>query len=215
MKVVVIGGSGATGRYLIRELLASEKVTMVTALLRRPFFDSHPKLNQIIVDFDRQGELDIQGDIAFSCLGTTLEAAGSKEKQWKVDYDYQYSFAQLASKGRIPTFVLVSAYGSNKNSAIFYSSMKGKLEEAVIQLDFEHTYIFQPGMLDRPDTDRKYEKLFVRLTNGIAKLGLFKNYRATHVADLAHAMIVCAMTRKDKRKRILTPEIHELARQKG
>jgi hypothetical protein len=67
-------------------------------------------------------------------------------------------------------------------------------------------------MLDRPDTDRKYEKLFVRLTNGIAKL--FKNYQATHVADLAHAMIVCVMTRKDKMKRILTPEIHELARQK-
>ncbi|HRG43056.1 MAG TPA: hypothetical protein PKY97_01275, partial [Saprospiraceae bacterium] len=67
MKVVVIGGSGATGRHLVRELLASDKVSMVTALLRRPFFEAHPKLNQIIVDFDHLTDLEILGDIAFSC----------------------------------------------------------------------------------------------------------------------------------------------------
>ena len=40
--------------------------------------------------------------MAFSCLGTTLKAAGSKEKQWKVDFDYQYE-ANIPDVG---TFVI-------------------------------------------------------------------------------------------------------------
>jgi hypothetical protein len=121
------------------------------------------------VDFDHLTDLEILGDIAFSCLGTTLEQRDQR-KAMEGGLRVPIFFCSTCLKMPNTDVCVGFCLWLQQNSAIFYSSMKGKLEEAVVQLDFEHTYIFQPGMLDRPDTDRKYEKLFVRLTNGIAKL---------------------------------------------
>ena len=78
MKAIVIGGTGATGAYLLQELLASDRITSVTALTRRAISVDHPRLNQQIVDFEQLEDVSISGDLAFSCLGTTRKAAGSK-----------------------------------------------------------------------------------------------------------------------------------------
>ena len=55
----------------------------------------------------------------------------AKEAQRKVDFDYQLQFAKTAKENGVEDFVLVSAYGANPNSKIFYSRMKGELEEEV------------------------------------------------------------------------------------
>ena len=80
MKAVIIGGTGATGRELVLQLLADPKISQVIVLVRRPFFSPDPKLLEVEVDFDKLEEYRpyIIGDIAFSTLGTTLAAAGSK-----------------------------------------------------------------------------------------------------------------------------------------
>ena len=38
----------------------------------------------------------------FSCLGTTLKAAGSKDKQWYIDYQIPLQFAQIAKRNGVP-----------------------------------------------------------------------------------------------------------------
>ena len=48
----------------------------------------------------------------FSCLGTTLKDAGSKEAQKKVDFDYQYEFAKAAKENEVEDYILVSALRS-------------------------------------------------------------------------------------------------------
>ena len=45
----------------------------------------------------------IKGDILFSALGTTIKDAGSKDKQFLVDYTYQYEFAKIASENGVDT----------------------------------------------------------------------------------------------------------------
>lgn len=210
MKAIVIGASGATGKFLVQELLDSPSYSSVTVLLRRAM-DSHPKLIQIVVDFDNlENYADaIQGDVAFSCLGTTLKAAGSKEAQWKIDYDYQYKFAELAKRNAVPTFVLVSAINANPNSSVFYSKMKGQLEEAIIALKFDTTTIFQPSILERPNSDRAGERFALSLMRMTANLGLFKNHRPTHVHDLAKAMLH-SVEKSSGVKRYKVKEIHGL-----
>ncbi|KXK16928.1 MAG: semialdehyde dehydrogenase NAD-binding protein, partial [Candidatus Parvibacillus calidus] len=116
MKAIVIGGTGATGAYLLQELLASDRITSVTALTRRAISVDHPRLNQQIVDFEQLEDVSISGDLAFSCLGTTRKAAGSKKAQWRVDHDYQLAFARMARKANVPVFTLMSSMGSDKNS---------------------------------------------------------------------------------------------------
>ncbi len=195
MKAVIIGPTGATGRELLELLIAAEEVDEVVALVRKPFAVTHPKLRALVVDFDRVEDWGsyISGDVAFSCLGTTLRAAGGKEAQYKVDFGYQYTFARLAREHHVPTFVLISSSGANPKSTLFYPRMKGELEQAVAALKFEHFIVFRPGPLVRPDTDRAGEKAGVAVISFLNKLGLLRNMGPLAVKDLAGLMLRYAL----------------------
>lgn len=206
MKAVVIGGSGATGMALINQLLSDNSYTKIVSLVRKQSNIKHHKLNEIIIDFNNLDNFknDIIADVAFSCLGTTLKAAGSKKKQWKIDYEYQYEFARMAKENGIEQFVLVSSVGANSKSNFFYTKMKGQLEESILKLDFKQTIIFQPPSLIRPNTDRKGEKLMINLLNVLNSMGLFKSLKPLPVSDLAEAMIL-SLVELPEGKHILKP----------
>lgn len=190
MKAVVIGGTGATGRELVLQLLEDRRVESVTVLVRRPFFPSEPKLKEVVVDFDRLEDyrVFIDGDTAFSTLGTTLKAAGSKEAQWVVDYDYQLKFAALCKLNRISTFVLLSSAQASVTSRFHYTKMKGLLEEAVNALNFPKLVIVRPGPIDRPNTDRRGERIAVKALKFLNSYGLFKTYKPISTMELAKAI---------------------------
>lgn len=191
MKAVVIGGSGATGKFLVERLLAADWITDVVVLLRRNAFPHNPKLTQIIVDFDCLEDWSsfITGDIAFSCMGTTLKQAGSKKAQWKVDYDYQYTFADIAARNKIPIFVLLSSQNADAGSFFFYMKMKGELEQNIEKLQFSKLIIHQPGMLIRPETERLGEKIGLKVLTFLNNIGLFIRLAPTHVSVIACAML--------------------------
>ena len=131
----------------------------------------------------------LHGDVAFSCLGTTLAVAGSKEAQWRVDYDYQYAFAQQCKANGVPTFVLISAAGATAQSKLFYNRMKGQLEDAVKALGFPRLLIFQPSVLIRSNSDRGAENFSVKAIYFLNKIGLFKRYRPMPTEILAEKML--------------------------
>lgn len=191
MKAVIIGATGATGRSLTEQLLKDASVTEVTVLVRRRYFPPQNKLREIVVHFDEIENFsgEITADIAFSCLGTTLKLAGSKEVQWKVDFDYQHRFARIIAKNNISTFFLLSSLGANENSKFFYSRMKGALETAIIKSEFPRLVIFRPGPLIRPNTDRLGEKLSIPAIRLLNAAGILRQYRPVLVDDLARAMI--------------------------
>lgn len=89
MKALIIGATGATGKELVDRLLGDNNYASVSVFVRRPFGKSHPKLTEHIVDFSDVNSFQdlITGDVLFSCLGTTLKDAGSKDNQWKIDFD--------------------------------------------------------------------------------------------------------------------------------
>jgi uncharacterized protein YbjT (DUF2867 family) len=191
MKALVIGATGATGKDLVNQLLNDQDFEEVDVFVRKPIDIQNNKLNVHVVNFEKPEEWKnmINGDVAFSCLGTTLKTAGSKEAQRKVDYDYQYEFAKAAKENNVEDYILVSAYGANPNSKIFYSKMKGELEEAVKQLHFTKITIFKPGMLERKDSDRTGEVLGSRIIKFANKLGLLESQKPLPTNILAKAMI--------------------------
>jgi len=190
MKALIIGATGATGKDLVTLLLNDDTYTEVHCFVRKPLALTHPKLHAHVVNFDTpEAWADLlQGDVAFSCLGTTLAVAGSKEAQWRVDYDYQYAFAQQCKANGVPTFVLVSAAGAKAQSKLFYNRMKGQLEDAVKALDFSCLLIFQPSVLIRSNSDRSGENFTVKALKFLNKIGLFKRYRPMPTAVLAQRM---------------------------
>ena len=179
MKALIIGATGATGKDLVTQLLADDTYSEVHCFVRKPLALSHPKLHAHVVDFETpEAWADLlRGDVAFSCLGTTLAVAGSKEAQWRVDYDYQYNFAKHCYNNGVPTFVLVSAAGAKAPSKLFYNRMKGQLEDAIKALGFARLLIFQPSVLVRKGSDRKGEQFGLKMIVFLNKLGLFKRYR--------------------------------------
>ena len=190
MKALIIGATGATGKDLLSQLLADDTYSEVHCFVRKPLALSHPKLHTHVIDFETpEAWADLlQGDVAFSCLGTTLAAAGSKEAQWRVDYDYQYNFAEHCRNNGVPTFVLISAAGAKAPSKLFYNRMKGQLEDAVKELGFPSLLIFQPSVLIRSNNDRGAENFSVKTIHFLNKIGLFKRYRPMPTTVLAQKM---------------------------
>ena len=190
MKALIIGATGATGKDLVTQLLADDTYSEVHCFVRKPLALTHPKLHAHVVDFETPevwADL-LRGDVAFSCLGTTLAVAGSKEAQWRVDYDYQYNFAEHCRNNGVPTFVLVSAAGAKAQSKLFYNRMKGQLEDAIKALGFPRLLIFQPSVLVRKESDRKGEQFGLKMIVLLNKLGLFKRYRPIPTSVLAEKM---------------------------
>ena len=191
MKALIIGATGATGKDLVTQLLTDDSYSEVHCFVRNPLALTHPKLHAHVVNFDTpEAWADLlHGDVAFSCLGTTLAVAGSKEAQWRVDYDYQYAFAEHCKNNGVSTFVLVSAAGAKAQSKLFYNRMKGALEEAVKKLNFPRLLIFQPSILIRSNSDRSGENFTVKAIHFLNKIGLFKRYRPMPTEILAEKIL--------------------------
>lgn len=187
MKALLIGATGSTGKFLLDELIQDDDYTSISIFVRRPTGRSHPKLTEYVIDFSNleQYKEYITGDVLFSCLGTTLKAAGSKEKQWEIDFNIPALFATIARSNRVNSFVLVSSAGASAKSMIFYSKMKGELETAITELDFGQYIIFRPGSLLRQDTDRAGEKIMVNALGFFNSIGLFKKYKPLPTQILA------------------------------
>lgn len=194
MKAIVIGATGATGRDLVRLLLEDQDIEEVRVFARRELGYTHPKLSVRLVDFEAIDSWAdaIEGDILFSTLGTTLKQAGSQQKQWRIDYDYQYEVARAARGNGVQTLVLVSSVNANARSKIFYPRMKGALEEAVRALSFARTIIMRPPSLIRKDSDRLGERIAVRLLIWFNRMGWMKSMAPITTEELAQRMIMAA-----------------------
>jgi uncharacterized protein YbjT (DUF2867 family) len=190
MKALIIGATGATGKDLVNVLLSDPTYTEVVIFVRRPSGRTHSRLTEILTDFDKIEEVSehIKGDVLFSCLGTTLKAAGSKEKQYHIDYEIPLKFAEIAKMNGVEGTVLLSAYGASFKSNVFYSKIKGELEEAIEHLAFKQYIIFRPGMLLRKDTDRTGERIGSVVLNVLNRIGLIRKFRPLPTIVLAEKM---------------------------
>ena len=199
MHALLIGATGATGKDLLDLLLNDDDFDRVDIFVRRSVDRTHEKLSVHVIDFDQpeQWRDQVKGDVVFSCLGTTLKAAGSKEAQWRIDYDYQYEFAKAARENGVGNYVLVSSSGASPNSFLFYPRMKGQLEDAIKSLGFSKVSIFNPPILERKNTDRSGEVIGLKVIRFVNRLGLFCSQRPMPTEVLAQALINAAKLNED------------------
>jgi len=208
LNALVIGATGATGQEIVSQLLEDDSFNSVSIFVRKDPNITHSKLKTYVIDFSKLEEYKelIKGDVLFSCLGTTLRDAGSKEKQYLVDYTYQYEFAKIASDNGVPIYSLISSTGANENSPFFYPKIKGKLEEAVKKLPFKIVQIFQPPTLIRQkNLIRLGEKIGIKIFGFLNSFGILKSQKPLPVSNLAKVMVEnLKMKQKEKVKTIKT-----------
>lgn len=95
--------------------------------------------------------------------------------QWKINYDYQFQFAQVARENGVSHYAPVSALGANAKSKAFYTRLKGQLDEVVQKLGFPYCVILRPPMLEPPNTDRVGEKIGLIVIKGLDIIGWLKS----------------------------------------
>lgn len=189
---LVIGATGLVGRQLVELLLADDRYAEVVVFARKSTRITHPKLIEHLVDFSVSDTWRgfVRGDVLFSALGTTRAKAGSKARQYEIDYTYQYNFAASAAANGVKDYVLVSSLGANASSPFFYLRIKGELEEAVAKLPFLKVVVLRPAQLygDRAEP-RPGEQFGLRVTRGLNRIGILRGRRPIPALTVARAMI--------------------------
>ena len=203
MKVVVAGGTGLTGGFLIHELENDSSFESIVAITRKAR-KSSDKTTWKTIDFEDSRtleEITKDVDVVFCCLGTTIKKAGSKDQFRKVDYEYVVNLAKAARSNNVRQFSLMSAVGADAKSKAFYNRVKGEVEEAVRGLGFDELILFQPSLLLGPREESRlgekigtiFGKLFSPLLFGAAV-----KYHPIHVSKIAKAMVSEAKIEGDR-----------------
>ena len=143
---MLAGATGLVGGHILQLLLNDPGVSCIHALSRKPLRVSHPKLQIHIVDFTSLPQLP-RADEAYLALGTTIKVAGSKEAFRAVDFDANLAVAQAAIRAGVSRTGLVSAGGASVRSSMFYTRVKGELEDALRALPLTTLVIARPSLL--------------------------------------------------------------------
>jgi uncharacterized protein YbjT (DUF2867 family) len=214
---LIIGATGLVGSHLLDMLLKDDNFSKVKVFTRRTTGQKSDKLEEQIIHFDDPDEWEsfVKGDVLFSALGTTIKKAGSQEEQYKIDFTYQYRMAEIAARNGVACLVLVSSAGADSGSRIFYSRMKGKLEEAIKKLSFNQIRILQPGILDGDRNEsRPMEKLAISIARGLKYIPGINKYRPVHAEIVARAMIHASLSQQGGVKTYSLEEVFDLAKSK-
>lgn len=193
-RVLLAGATGLVGGECLARLAADETVSGITALVRRAPADSSRygrKVGFAQVDFDRLEERRalFSVDQVVCALGTTIKQAGSREAFRRVDFDYPLTIARRALEGGARHFLLVSSLGADAKSSVFYSRVKGELEQAVLALGYPAVTIVRPSLLlgDRQE---------FRLGEEIAKRFAWatpRKYRPVRASDVAATLVAATL----------------------
>jgi uncharacterized protein YbjT (DUF2867 family) len=198
---LIVGATGLVGNELMNLLPNHPGYETVRVFTRKRMSVDHPKLDQIIVDFDSldqyKGYLNV--DDVFCCLGTTIKKAGSQEAFKKVDFEYPLVLAQLARERGVGKFLIITAMGADRNSKVFYNRVKGELEEELKGAGFSALHIFRPSLLlgDRNEF-RLGEKIAIILSPLLSFLmvGSLSPFKPIKAMDVANAMYLSGLNQK-------------------
>ncbi|MBO1326008.1 NAD(P)H-binding protein [Acetobacter sp. TBRC 12305] len=192
-RVLLVGGTGLIGR-LVDADLAMRPDIVVTSLTRRTSSGSDH-----VIDFEYlcaapettlRAVAPTGADVAISCLGTTLRAAGSQAAMFRVDHDYVLAFATAAHASGARQFILVSSVGAGGPG--FYLRTKGVIERDIRALGFSRVDILRPGMLlGHRAQARPMEAIGQRLATALAPLmvGRLARYGAIDAKTVAKAIV--------------------------
>jgi uncharacterized protein YbjT (DUF2867 family) len=153
VNVLIFGATGMVGQGVLRECLAADDVALVQTVGRTPTGQQHPKLRELVHAemWDYSGiEAELSNfDACFFCLGATSSGM-SEQKYAHLTYDLTLAAANaLARLNPHMVFVYVSGAGADsaEKSRVMWERVRGKTENALLQLPFRGVYIFRPGMI--------------------------------------------------------------------
>ena len=151
MRIIVTGGTGLVGEEVVRQAMTDDRITSITAIVRKPMKLQHAKLQTVIhknfMDYTGLEDLIAHNDAFFWCLGLSQSQVNKVEYE-KITYDYTIAAAEkVLSTNPYMKFLFLSGAGadnSEKSSAIF-ARIKGKAENKLKSMGLHKLFIIRPG----------------------------------------------------------------------
>lgn len=152
-KVILFGATGMIGQGVLRECLQDPEIASVLSISRAPTGQTHPKLReQVLAEVSDLAPIvgELSGyDACLFCLG--VSSAGMSEQDYhRITYDVTLKVARtLVERCPDMTFIYVSGGGtdSSEKGRMMWARVKGKTENALLQLPFKGKYMFRPGFI--------------------------------------------------------------------
>jgi uncharacterized protein YbjT (DUF2867 family) len=197
---LVAGGTGLTGRALLKLLLTGGEYARIHAVSRRPVPLDHPRLANRILPLEQiQAKLaGVTVNDAFCCLGSPQVRAGAMARIKPVELDLTLAFARTALGLGASRLVAISVAGADKNSPKSFLRVKGELESALRELRFPAIHILAPGPLVAVRDQMTLSDWLGMLRPMLNPLlhGSWTKHRTVKPADLAAAMLGAARSQR-------------------
>jgi uncharacterized protein YbjT (DUF2867 family) len=193
LTAVLAGATGLVGGECLRQLVARPEYGRVTIVVRRDCGAAarHAKVRQVVTDFTRLDALrsELAADHVFCALGTTIRKAGSQQQFRQVDQVWPLQIAQLTRALGARHFSIVSALGADAKSRVFYSRVKGEVEEALKAMGWPSLAVLRPSVIAG---DRAESRPMERLAEHLLRFAP-STWKPVPAAEIAAAMIATAL----------------------
>jgi uncharacterized protein YbjT (DUF2867 family) len=157
LNVAIFGATGMVGAGVLLECLDDARVQSVLVVARRATGQRHPKLTEVLTNdffnYDALTRHFARLDACFFCLGVT--SAGLSEAEYtRLTHDLTLAAAQamLAATSRKDhlVFCFVSGMGTDatEKGRTMWARVKGKAENALLNLPFRAAYMLRPGFIE-------------------------------------------------------------------
>ena len=154
MNVLLFGATGMVGQGVLRECLLDPNVSLVLTVGRSASGVQHPKLREVVHQdlwHFAAIEAELSGfDACFFCLG--VSSSGMTEKDYAhVTYGITLAAAEVLCRlNPRMTFIYVSGAGtdSSEHGRSMWARVKGRTENALMELPFAAAYMFRPGFIE-------------------------------------------------------------------
>ena len=191
MRVLLAGATGLVGAQVLQRLLANPRCSGVIAPTRRALVRTEPKLLNPVLDFAQLATVaqGWQVDAVICALGSTMKQAGSREAFQQIDHGYPLAIAQAAHANGCEVFALNSAAGANPRSPVFYSRVKGQLEQDLRALGFASLTLVRPGLIGGERAERRAGEHLASVVLGALAPVLPRAWRINPATRIADALV--------------------------
>ncbi|WP_218037009.1 NAD-dependent epimerase/dehydratase family protein [Spirosoma sp. KUDC1026] len=216
LKIILTGATGFVGEGILLACLDNPQIAEVMLLNRRHYDLTHTKLKECLVPnfMTLEGVMDqLTGyDACFYCAG--ISSVGlNEDKYTHITYNLTMHVAKTLlalNPSLVFNFVSGSHTDGSEQGRVMWARVKGKTENALMQLPFRAEYNFRPaGMVVYPG--QKNAKAIYNLI--IRMLKWLSPRRVVTLQELAQAMINAVRIGNEKRV-LEMDDIRALALQK-
>lgn len=194
MNVIVLGATGMVGEGVLLECIENQQVSKVLVIGRKKLGIKHQKVEELVIP----DLLDLQSysgsltgfDACFYCIGKTSNGM-SEQDYTAITFNLTIEIATVL-KNNNPHITFCFVSGSRTDSTekgnVMWARVKGKTENALIELFGKNAYNFRPALM-KPSPGQKnfqgYNKLVHKTLFPLMKLFFPHNT----IKQIAQAMI--------------------------